>query len=87
VGDFYWTLNRARIHAQRTRAPGIVRIDLEPCMPNLAALEVSLNGGPWEERPASFAWQLQPGENRLAARGVSAFGVRGPASWIAVGWP
>jgi hypothetical protein len=109
LGDFEWTLNRTRIHLQRTARRGVLKVQLESCMPNMddqqilgpahhpdvihvsepyaasvAALQVRLDEGDWEERPAEFDWSLHAGQNRLAARSVNAFGVQGPESWVGV---
>jgi len=35
-GDFTWTLNRTRIHLQRTGEPGVLDVRLETTMPNMA---------------------------------------------------
>lgn len=86
AADFYWTPNRTHIHLQRTAAEGIVKVQLESSMPNLAALQVRQNEGNWEERPAEFTWTLRRGENRLAARSHNAFGVQGPESRVVVGF-
>ena len=43
-----------------------------------------MDGGDWKETDAQFQWSLKAGANRLAARAVNAFGVRGPASWVTV---
>lgn len=58
VADFYWRPNRTCIHLQRTAEEGVVTVQLESSMPNLVALEVCLDGGTWEERPAEFKWSL-----------------------------
>jgi len=82
--DLYWTLNRTRIHLQRTARRGVLNVKLESCTPHLQGLQVRLSGGEWEERPADFEWPLQRGDNLLEARSVSAFGLPGPASWVKV---
>ena len=84
--DFYWTLNRTRIHLQRTEREGVLSVQLESCTPHLQAYQVRLNGGEWEESPAEREWQLQRGENLLEARSVSAFGLPGPATWAKVAY-
>ena len=84
--DFYWTLNRTRIHLQRTEREGVLEVQLESCTPHLQGFQVRLNGGEWEESPAECAWPLQRGENLFEARSVSAFGLPGPATWVKVAW-
>ena len=46
--------------------------------------EVRVDGGGWEARPASFAWPLHAGENRLEARAVNAMGRAGAVSSVEV---
>jgi hypothetical protein len=85
MADFYWTLNRTRIYLQRTSERGVLRVMLASSMPNLAGLQVRLDNGEWEKSEPEFEWRLQSGENLLAARSTSAFGVEGLESWVRVG--
>ena len=84
VADFYWTVNRLRIHLQRSKQRGILAVNLESAMPHLDAFQAKTDDGAWRDCSAIFDWPLHDGENRLAARAVSAFGVVGPESWVRV---
>lgn len=87
VDDFYWTPNRTRIHLQRSVDRGALTVRLESSMPHLAGLQVRRGGGDWEDSPVAFVWRLHSGENRLAARSLSAFGVAGSDSSVTVTMP
>jgi hypothetical protein len=85
--DFYWTPNRTVIHLQRTPETGVLTVNLESSAPNLAALEVRVDEGPWKDSPASFTWSLRDGRNTIAARSLNRFGRRGAVSRIGVRFP
>jgi transglutaminase-like putative cysteine protease len=82
LGDFEWDEDRVRIHLQA--ADEGLRVDLEGVCANLQRLEVRLDGGGWEERPAKFTWTPGAGEHRLEARTVNAFGRAGMTSSVTV---
>ena len=84
AADWGWTPNRTRMHLQRTARRGVLAVQLETSMPHRAAFQAMKGTGPWEECPAAFEWSLREGDNRLAARSLSAFGSEGPAAWVQV---
>lgn len=83
-GDLYWTVNRAVIHLQQGMEPGVLRVQFEAAMPNLARFEVQIDDGQWVKSPAAFEWTLHDGDNRLAVRPVNACERPGAVSWVVV---
>ena len=76
-GDFYWTLNKTAIDLQQTDAADTLKVTLDTVTPNFQKFVVSIDGGEWEQRPASLPWKLHEGENVLRAKSVNGFGVEG----------
>jgi hypothetical protein len=87
--DIDWSLNWSRIHLSRTGKPGEVRVDIETHTPNLLRLEKQTAGGgegAWQATPATFVWQLRPGENVLTVRSVNHWGKAGAETRVRVEW-
>jgi len=80
AADFYWTLNETLIDMQVTEAPNTLQVTLGTVTPNLSGFVVSIDGGKWEEKAASFTWKLRRGENELRVKSVNGFGVKGVES-------
>jgi len=59
---------------------GQVRVRLQTLTPNFECYEAQLDGGGWQVAEATFFWNVQGGENRLAVRTRNKFGVNGPVS-------
>lgn len=57
-----------------------VRVDLKTMTPNFERFEVRLDDGDWQPSGDRLEWTPHPGRNRLEARTVNRFGVRGPVS-------
>lgn len=57
-----------------------VQVEAKTFTPNFDTFEARLDGGEWSRRGPAFLWKLHPGANRLEARTVNRFGVRGPVS-------
>jgi hypothetical protein len=57
-----------------------LRVLLKTLTPNFKQFEVRLNRGAWTASEEDFVWELNPGSNRLEARTVNQFGVKGPVS-------
>ena len=57
-----------------------VVVALKTLTPNFKGYEVQFDGGPWKPSAEKLNWMLRPGANRVAARTVNQFGVRGPVS-------
>jgi hypothetical protein len=77
VADFYWTLNETAISLQRSETEDMLTVTLDTVTPNFDKFLVSLDGGPWQPRPASFAWKLHSGENKLQVKSANKFGIEG----------
>jgi hypothetical protein len=59
---------------------GKVVVALKTFTPNFKEYEVKFDDGAWKSSTQKFDWTLCPGTNRVAARTVNQFGVRGPVS-------
>ena len=57
------------------------QVTAQTVTPDLDALLVSINGGPWTPSAMSFAWRLSPGDNLLQMKTRNTLGVEGGASW------
>jgi len=79
-GDFYWTLNKTAIVLQETDAPDALDVALWTVTPNFRHFIVSVDGGEWRQRPASFTWKFHEGENTLRVKSVNGFGAEGSES-------
>lgn len=82
--DFYEPLNQAEVRLEETGEPGVLTVGIVTFTPGFETFLVRLDGGPWQERPASWKWPLRPGLNRLEARVRNVRGVLGPVSEIEV---
>jgi len=83
-GDFYWSVNRTRIHLLRGRERGAVEVQLETATPNFRRYLAAFDNAPAEERGAAFLWNLHAGDNRLSVRAENAFAVPGPEAAVVV---
>lgn len=59
---------------------GALRLELETRAPNLERFEIRTDDGEWRPSEGSFRWEVRPGANRLEARTLNRFGVKGPVS-------
>ncbi|MBI4025706.1 MAG: hypothetical protein HY360_12050 [Verrucomicrobia bacterium] len=84
--DFYWTLNETAIDLQSSDGDDTLTVALDTVTPNFDKFLVATDGGKWESRPASFAWKLRPGENKLQVKSVNRFGIEGMESVARVGF-
>ena len=57
-----------------------LRVELKTMTPNFQRFEVRLDGAGWKPSEENFVWNLHRGRNRMEARSVNKFGVRGPVS-------
>jgi hypothetical protein len=91
AADIDWAVNWTRIHLESTGRPGELRVHLESLTPNLSRLEMTTAAGKvgpkdWKPTTAAFVWKLQPGVNRLRARGVNQFQRLGLEGEVQVRW-
>jgi hypothetical protein len=85
--DLYWSLNMVRMAAQASWADGPkLALTFEHCMPWFDHFEVQIDGGPWQQQPAAFAWPMREGENALEVRSVNVCGRTGIASRLEVAY-
>ena len=84
AADIFWPLNKTHIYVREADEECAMEIQLDHCAPNFSHFELSLNGGEYEECPATFTRQLTPGTHSLAARSVDAFGQPGIESALKV---
>ena len=61
-------------------AGGGMNVTLKTLTPNFKTFETRAGNGEWKPSPATFAWDVHAGSNRLEARTVNAFGVTGPVA-------
>lgn len=59
---------------------GNLHVALRTWTPNFARYELRIDRGGWSETGDNFVWDVHPGRNRLEARAVNQFGVKGPVS-------
>lgn len=78
ASDPYFPIGQAALRL--VAKDGNLAVNLETLTPNFARYELRIDRGGWAETEASFAWELHPGRNRLEARTVNQFGVKGPVS-------
>jgi hypothetical protein len=61
-------------------AGGNLAVSMKTLTPNFNRFEVQMDDGRWMPSQESFDWTIHPGLNRLAARTINRFGVKGPIS-------
>ena len=61
-----------------------LHITLKTMSPNFKRYEVRLDRGGWNESGDTFVWEMHPGMNRLEARTVNQFVVKGPVSTVEI---
>ena len=76
--DPYYPINQAHLTID-VRDP-VLSVKLDTFTPNFERYELRIDRSGWSETDPSFAWDLHPGRNRLEARTVNRFGVKGPVS-------
>ena len=76
--DPYFPIGQAALMLQPDSAN--LRVTLKTLTPNFKQFEVRIDRGVWSPAEESFVWELNPGANRLEARTVNQFGVKGPLS-------
>lgn len=76
--DPYFPMGQAALHLRAEG--GNIRVALQTFTPNFLRYEIRLDRGWWSETAEGFVWDLNPGRNRLEARTVNLFGVKGPVS-------
>jgi len=74
----YFPIGQAAL--QLVAKDGNLAVNLKTLTPNFARFELRIDRGGWAETEDNFAWELHPGRNRLEARTVNQFGVKGPVS-------
>jgi len=84
--DFYWNVNQVDLLLEETTDPGVLRVTLETFTPELSALLVSVDDGPWQESPDNFIWTLHAGPNTLRAKTRNSIGTEGQPSIAQVDW-
>jgi len=77
--DPYFPIGQAALEIASGRGER-VSVALKTFTPNFKEYEVQFDGGPWKPSTGRFRWMLRSGRNRLAARTVNQFGVRGPVA-------
>ena len=77
AGDFYWSVNQTRIYLGATELPGELEVQFETVTPNFSHYLMQQDDGDWTEAEVPLRWQLNPGDNMLAARSVNVFGRMG----------
>ena len=76
--DPYFPMGQAALNLRVEGAN--IRVALQTFTPNFLRYEIRLDRGGWNETEAGFVWDLHPGPNRLEARTLNQFGVKGPVS-------
>lgn len=76
----YFPVHQAAIQL-RASGDGL-RVKLATMTPNLMTFETSIDGGAWKTSSADVPWSIHAGINRLEARTVNQFGVKGPISKV-----
>ena len=76
--DPYFPIGQAALHLEAK--DGALHVTLKTLTPNFARHELRIDRGGWTAAKANFVWELHPGRNRLEARAVNQFGVKGPVS-------
>ena len=81
--DLYYPINQAAL-ALVPDGDGL-RVTLGTITPNFKEFRIRVEGGEWQAlQGTTFAWRLNPGENRLEARSVNLFDVEGNPSVVVV---
>lgn len=78
--DPYFPINQAHLTID-VKDP-VLSVKLDTFTPNFDRYELRIDRSGWSETDPSFAWDLHPGRNRLEARTVNRFGVKGPVSTV-----
>lgn len=76
--DPYFPIGQAAL--ELVARNGSLGVNLRTLTPNFARFELRIDRGGWAETEGNFTWDLHPGRNRLEARTVNQFGVKGPVS-------
>ncbi|MCZ7649062.1 MAG: transglutaminase-like domain-containing protein [Planctomycetota bacterium] len=84
--DINWTLNQVCFDAAPEPDVGSIRIQMGTVTPNFESFLVNVDGKGWEQAPASHAWKLHPGRNRIEMRVRRKGGVAGPVSFLELDW-
>ena len=61
-----------------------LRVELKTFTPNLKTFELRTDNHDWRDITTPFDWKLHKGLNRLEARTINAFSVKGPSSVVEV---
>jgi hypothetical protein len=77
--DPYFPVGQAALEVAYGRGERVT-VFLKTLTPNFKEYEVQFDGGLWKSSADQFRWMLRRGKNRLAARTVNQFGVRGPVA-------
>ena len=76
--DPYFPIGQAALHLEAKA--GALHVTLKTLTPNFARYELRIDRGGWNVTGEKFEWDVHPGHNRLEARTVNQFGVKGPVS-------
>src|SRR5207244_7762538 len=77
AADPYFPIGQAALRVMLDG--GKIKVALKSLTPNFKSYEVQVDGAGWKTSPDSFLWKTHPGLNRIEARTVNQFGVKGPA--------
>ncbi len=80
--DPYFPIGQAAL-SLRPESGGI-HVALKTLTPNFKRYEVRLDRGGWNASEENFVWEVHPGLNRLEARTLNQFGVKGPVSTVEI---
>jgi hypothetical protein len=80
--DISWTINQVRFSAEPADKTGTLAVKMGTSTPYFETYLVNVDGQGWKKSDGSFAWELQPGKNRIEMRVGNTSGVQGPISFI-----
>jgi hypothetical protein len=81
----YFPMGQAAVSLKASEAPKEeLSVELKTMTPNFERFEVRTGDDEWRASGSGFDWKLQDGMNRLEARTVNGFGVKGPVSVMEV---
>ncbi len=76
--DPYFPIGQSALNLEAK--DGALHVTLRTLTPNFARYELRIDRGGWNATGERFVWDVHPGRNRLEARTVNRFGVKGPVS-------
>lgn len=76
--DPYFPIGQASLELQPENER--LKVTFKTLTPNFKTYQTRVDGGAWTEAGESLGWSLHGGRNRLEARTVNRFGVKGPVS-------